>query len=455
MPAQRDVFFVVLDSARVDRLSAYGHDRPTTPTLDRLADEATRYESAFTTTPWTLPSHCSFFTGLFPSEHGNTNGFSDHDLRLPDAVETLPERLGDRGYRTAGFSNNPWVGQLSALDRGFDEFVEWDLAVSRDGDAPIHARRHELYDRAHALLGRAAGQPHALLKRRFFTSSLVERARRWLAHTDGDGRPTFTFMNLMEAHSPYYPPKRAFRELGLEPPSALEARLLNVDLLAYTMGKRSLTPARRERALDFYDASLRYQDAKLQELFSQLREQGRYDDALVVVCADHGKTLGEYDRDATPPHYLRNVNTHVPLLVKWPGQETADRVDDPFELRQLFALVTEGERGDAPATDVAMIEEFVPHTGHSTEPVTRWRGVTDGESKFVRSEDGAEHLLAGRGLSETVDDGHGERRSRLRDALDRRVGALSDDAGAERTNGSEETMDRNVQSQLEDLGYLG
>ena len=124
MADRRDVLFVVLDSMRLDRVSAYGYERETTPALDRLATGATRYTRAYTAAPWTLPSHCSMFTGLFPTEHGVTNGFGDATPRLPDSVTTLTERLAEDGYRTAGFSNNPWVGQLSGLDRGFDEFVE-------------------------------------------------------------------------------------------------------------------------------------------------------------------------------------------------------------------------------------------------------------------------------------------------------------------------------------------
>ena len=287
MTGEPHVLFVVLDSMRRDRVSAYGHDRRTTPAFDALAEESTRFENAFVPAPWTLPSHWSMFTGLFPSEHGVTNGFTDEGLDEPANVEPVAESLSNSGYRTAGFSNNPWVGQLSGMDRGFDRFVEWDLEVS-SADGVRNRTRDDLYSRLHWLLGRAASQPQAFVKRRFFTNNLSQRAARWSASAAVSGDPAFTFLNLMEAHSPYYPPKWAFRALGLDPPNPVESRLLNVRLLAYVLGKRDLSASERDRVLEFYDASLRFQDAKLRQILESLREQGLYDDTFVVVCSDHG-----------------------------------------------------------------------------------------------------------------------------------------------------------------------
>ncbi|MFC6873706.1 sulfatase [Halobellus marinus] len=448
-----DVLFVILDSVRRDRVSAYGHDRPTTPNLDQLASEATLFENAYTPAPWTLPSHCSMFTGLFPSEHSITNGFSDQSLRLPEPIETLTERFSADGYRTAGFSNNPWVGSLSGLDRGFDEYVEWDLEIGVDGDTDISTTRDRLYSAAHGLLAQAARQPVFLLKRRLFTSNLVDRATRWLRATARDEPPAFTFLNLMEAHSPYFPPKDAFEALDLSAPGPIEPRLLNTKLLAYVLGRSDLPPERRERVLEFYDASLRYQDRKLGQLLSVLKETGKYDDTLVVIVADHGKTLGEHDRDGTPPHSTRGVNTNVPLIVKQPGQDTPERVSDPAELIGLFDLITDPELSPVAALcreEGALVEDYVPHTGRTSEPTTRWRVLADGTHRYIRAEDGREFLFGpdGRQLSEDQE----SLRNQFAEALESRVAKLSERGNEAKKN--PEKLSRGIESQLEDLGYL-
>jgi choline-sulfatase len=446
MADRQDVLFVVLDSLRTDRVSAYGHDRETTPALDRFAEGATTYGSAYVPAPWTLPSHCSAFTGVLPSEHGVTNGFTDRDLTLPTDHETVTERLADAGYRTGGFSNNPWVGQLSGLDRGFDRFVEWDLETTRGTPA---RRRDRIYSRTHSLIGRAHRQPLVLLKRRFFTENLVSRAARWVRESDGR---TFTFCNLMEAHSPYYPPDWAFEALDLDPPGSLSARSLNTKLLAYVLGKRALSPGERRRVHEFLDASVRYQDREFDRLLSSLRETGRLDDALVVVCADHGKTLGEFDRRGTVPHYLRDLNVRVPLLIKWPGQTDGERVETPVELADLYGLLTGDD--DLPVREGgAVVEDHLPHTASGSRSVTRWRAIADGDRKLLRCEDGREFLLAGEGLDEAVVEDADADSTALRTRLAERVEGLDVRSGAQ--SGTEAGLGDDVESQLEDLGYLG
>lgn len=453
-----DVLLLVLDSTRRDRVSAYGHERETTPTLDSLANEATVFERAYAPAPWTLPSHCSLFTGLFPSEHGITNGFTDRSFRLPSDIPTLAEQLTERGYHTAGFSNNPWVGQLSGLDRGFEEFVEWDLEISRS-DHSIHGRSGRLFSRLHTVLGYASRQPLVLLKRRFFTERLVERATQWLRYTADRTAPTFTFLNLMEAHSPYFPPRNAFRVLGLERPTALEARRLNVQLLASIMGQTSLGRQKRARLLEYYDSSVRYLDMMVETVCSVLKQEGLYDDLLLVICADHGKTLGEYDRDGTPPHYVRDINTTVPLFVKTPEQTAGTRVEQPFELHRLFDIVLRGgsdlEQSLEAAPSTALIEDFVPHSGRRTETVTQWRMLCDRMDKYVTSSDGQEYLFHGTGLDETLVDPEQSSLGRFQSLLAERTEQLDTETAASTdTDTPSQVVSDSVEAQLEELGYL-
>lgn len=460
MSDRPDVLLLVLDSTRKDRVSAYGYERETTPALDALADEATVFERAYAPAPWTLPSHCSLFTGLFPSEHGITNGFTDRSFRLPSEIPTLAERLAEEGYHTAGFSNNPWVGQLSGLDRGFEEFIEWDLEISRSHH-PIHGRHGRLYSGLHTVLGHASRQPLVLLKRRFFTERLVERATKWLQHTADRDAPTFTFLNLMEAHSPYYPPRSAFRALGLERPTALEARRLNVQLLAYIMGRSSLDGEKRDRLMEYYDASVRYLDSMVETLCATLKREELYDDLLLIICADHGKTLGEFDRDETPPHYVRDINTTVPLFIKTPEQTGSMRVEQPFELHRLFEIARHGKRDLEPlltaAPPTALVEDFVPHSGQQAETVTRWRVLCDGMDKYVTTADGQEYLFHGTGLDEVLvtSDPPSSDLDQFRSILAERSEQLNTERVASTdTDVPPEELNDSTEAQLKDLGYL-
>jgi len=124
VPDRPSIILVVLDTARADRFSCYGYGRDTTPFLRTLCKNATKYSGVVAPAPWTLPSHASIFTGLYPSAHGSTW----KTKRLDDGFLTLPEYLSERGYITVGFCNNPAVNETNGLAQGFDSFIE----VSQD-----------------------------------------------------------------------------------------------------------------------------------------------------------------------------------------------------------------------------------------------------------------------------------------------------------------------------------
>ena len=115
------VVLVVLDCVRPDHVGCYGSQRGTTPNLDAFAATATRFDNAITAGVWTLPSMASMMTGLYPSQHGLNRA----DRALGRDLVTLPQRLAEAGWRTAGFTANPHGGRTFQLDRGFQEFHEF------------------------------------------------------------------------------------------------------------------------------------------------------------------------------------------------------------------------------------------------------------------------------------------------------------------------------------------
>jgi len=118
------------EAATTEADSAGAHP---TPTLTRLANEGTAFENAFATAPWTLPSHASFFTGTYPSEHGTHGGHT----YLDDELRTLPGAFADAGFQTIGVSNNTWITEEFGFDRGFKTFAR---AGSTSSPTPTWAR---------------------------------------------------------------------------------------------------------------------------------------------------------------------------------------------------------------------------------------------------------------------------------------------------------------------------
>jgi choline-sulfatase len=259
--AQPDVFLVTIDTLRADHLHCYGYAPIQTPALDNLANDGVRFAQAFTPSPITNTSHVSILTGLLPSTHGVM------DFAVPLATEhpLWAELLKKRGYRTAAFIGSIVLDShkfAPGLDRGFDFY----------DDFPEVATSKSRWER---------------LERR--ADDVARRAENWLtAHPRG---PRFVWVHFYDPHDPYDPPS----------PFA-------------QMYKNRL-----------YDGEIAYADSVVANFVAYLKNQGWYDNSVVIVVGDHGEGLGEHHED-THGAFLYDSTLHVPLIVKLPRQKHAGDV---------------------------------------------------------------------------------------------------------------------------------
>ncbi len=120
-----NVLLIVWDTVRARNVGLYGHNRPTTPNLQRLAARGTWFRHAFSTSSWTLPSHASMFTGRWP--HELSAGWK---TPLDDREPTLAGRLDSLGYDTAGFvANLDYLGRESGVARGFAHYDDYPITA--------------------------------------------------------------------------------------------------------------------------------------------------------------------------------------------------------------------------------------------------------------------------------------------------------------------------------------
>ena len=96
-----NVVIITMDTMRADHLGCYGYERPTSPRIDEFARSAVFYPRSIASSPWTIPSHASLFTGMVDEVHGVVSP----DLALPAGVGTLAERLALQGWATGAIVN--------------------------------------------------------------------------------------------------------------------------------------------------------------------------------------------------------------------------------------------------------------------------------------------------------------------------------------------------------------
>jgi hypothetical protein len=173
-----DVVILVLDTTRADKVGGEWDGVPLTPNLDALDSESVLFTRALAPAPWTVPSHASLFTGLYPHTHGAQHG----NFRLAPEFETLAERLAKRGYETVGITCNPWLHNKSGMQQGFDRFME--IYKLDEGEKDKGARL------------------------------ATEKAIRWLEEGENQEKPFLLFINYLEPHLPFEPPARILDRLA-------------------------------------------------------------------------------------------------------------------------------------------------------------------------------------------------------------------------------------------------
>jgi arylsulfatase A-like enzyme len=273
-PPPRHLILVVFDTLRADRMSIYGYDRPTTPFLDSLAGELVRFASAKAPAPWTLPSHASLFTGLWPTEHRVHWG----NKWLDDDFETLAETLQGAGFCTFGLTANPIVSDKTGLDQGFDTYKRI--------PKPTTTQTERLMARIPDLLDRAAERDCRL----------------------------FLFINVMSAHTPFDVAEFG-SAFGVDSEDPIMGPRPKWEIAA---GIRPFPENERLLHLAAYDAAVRSIDATTEKLVDLLRRRDLLEKTLLVLTSDHGEGLGSH-RELGHVISVWEEQLAVPLLVRFPS----------------------------------------------------------------------------------------------------------------------------------------
>ncbi|MBI2423737.1 MAG: sulfatase-like hydrolase/transferase [Candidatus Hydrogenedentes bacterium] len=293
-----NIFLVAVDTLRADYLPFYNAAIETkTPQLEAFLQDAIQYEHGYSQASWTKASFGTIFSGMYPECHTATTKTAS----LPQDVETLAEQLYKSGYYTQGYSNNPNIASIFGYGQGFVEYV--DLKPSLLFGASYSASKLSMYE----VLRQARARVDRAIKRKIRVEEYYQPAPvvtdTVLSWIDGkpapEGTPFLLFAHFMDPHDPYMDP---------ESPDGGYAR------------KRMENPNKEEyhdRMRKAYIGEIELFDREFGRFIQGLKERGLYEDAAIVLTADHGEEFYEHGgwwHGLT----LYEEQTHVPYLVKLP-----------------------------------------------------------------------------------------------------------------------------------------
>ncbi len=279
-----NVLVITIDTLRPDRLGCYGYDRPTSPRIDELAAGSVLFEQAVCSTPQTLPSHTSIFTGRHPRTHKAIS----HESVVSPEVTTLAEILKARGYETAAFVSSHVLDRKYGLDQGFDRY--WQV------NEVMRPRQREM------------AQERGI-------DPTTDEALSWLR--DNGSKKFFAWIHWFHPHRPYVPPLRVRAEFVDE--YLGEADSSTEFIMKAWHGEVELGDDDVRYLSQLYDGEVAFTDEQVGRILDALETLGLADRTIVVLTADHGEMLYEHEHYFGHDIALYEECIMVPLIIRHPG----------------------------------------------------------------------------------------------------------------------------------------
>ena len=356
LPRERpNILWFVVDDMSAN-FSCYGETAVSTPHVDRLAREGTRFTHAYVTAPVCSPCRSALITGMYQTSigaHHHRSGRGALKIQLPEGVEPVPALFRRNGYYTcigSGLPGKDHCGRaiperdnkgrpvkrnpLGKTDYNF----EWDPAI---------------YD-SHDWAGRRPGQPFFMQVQlhggKLREGSPEARARfreRVIAELGGATDPAAVTL------PPYYP-----RDSVL-----LDDWALYLDCVRLT-------------------------DRHVGDVLARLEAESLLSNTLVIFMTDHGIS------HARGKQFLYDEGTHIPFIIRGPGVAAGAVRDDLIEHIDMAALslaaagipIPSTMQGrDILASDYRPRETVFAARDRCDETVDRIRSARDGRYLYIRN----------------------------------------------------------------------
>ncbi|MBI9064947.1 MAG: arylsulfatase [Marinilabiliaceae bacterium] len=361
---QPNIIYILADDLGYGELGCYGQEKIETPNIDNLAKEGVIFTQHYSGAPVCAPSRCVLLTGKHPghaqirgndewTERGDVwNYFAqvkdstlEGQFPLKEDTKTIASLLKSAGYTTVIVGK--WgLGaphtHATPLQMGFDFFVGYNCQRQAHTYYPVHLYKND----KRILLGNDTISPVKKLNKgadpykkesyadfnlnTYSADIMFEELQKFITDNDPNvtGKPLFMYWATPLPHVPLQAPERWVKHyvdiFGDEKPY---------------LGNQGYFPQRYPRAA--YAAMVSYMDEQVGQLVKQLKEQGIYDNTLIVFTSDNGPTFNggtqsPWFKSGGPFRseygwgkcFVHEGGIRVPMIASWPGKIQAGSKTD-------------------------------------------------------------------------------------------------------------------------------
>ena len=367
-----NIIFVVLDTLRADLIFKNQNNHNLTPFMQSILENSLYFENCIANSPWTLPSHISMFTSLYPTQNALiSNDLGKVDIKIP----ILPEIMKNIGYFTMAYIENPWVNKLFGLTRGFikcfsNEF--WTSSFWNREKFPLfrvlkilnilnsNEKKRKKFTIFRRLRVNFSGicirlikelcltvlKKQVLFKLKDNSIGNLTKVVSVLKKNLSNDKPLFFFLNFMITHDPYIPLEESFNRFNIDLKNFKKIRGLIVDPLKFRFkidfDSKKLSNNEVKVIEKLYGACVYSADIVIKRLFSLLEKFKILENSYVIIASDHGEHLG-----GKQDHYLWEHSTYqslydsvlrVPLII-FHQNFTKKIIKEQVQLKDIFHTI--------------------------------------------------------------------------------------------------------------------
>lgn len=311
-----NIIFYFSDQQRADTCGCYGQKLPVTPNLDKLADEGTVFENAFSAQPVCGPMRASLQSGKYASQIGCFK----NNIALPENTKTIAHYLNENGYDTA------YIGKWHLASDNKHDYKTKAMPEERCGGYKYRRSADVLEFTSHGYNGYVFDENGNKLDFKGYRADKINDYAIEYIEKQPHEKPFFMFISQLEPH-------HQNDHLRFEAPKGAKNKFKDYEIpgdLKGTLGDwRMQMPS--------YLACCNRVDYNLGKLIESLKSSDLYDNTVIIYTSDHGchfRTRNfEYKRSC------HEASIHIPLVIGGGCFKGKGRIKDPVSLIDLPSTV--------------------------------------------------------------------------------------------------------------------